>query len=236
MTTSLENMEVDPEYFDYYYDEDMLIKHSKIMKEVEERHQRIMTKEEKPKITKKECNSEILENNKKIFPSPFAAAVATAESLWGTQGNSISKLCVECPIGSIETTEDIPVRIICHPMWNSKMRSKEFGCLEFGVTWRDSSTTVEPIWNLIDIDDKSVNEKLYPLLRYYHESTLRYPNTKRQCWFCKRWCNKGKDICYAHSAEMKWMYSAITPDISGSDSEDFAFVDPLGIRMRSLTI
>ena len=169
---------------------------------------------------------------KKTFPSPFAEAAAKAETLWNTQQPPEQ---LEYPSEIIETVEEVPLRITCHPKWSSKMRSKEFGCLEFGVTWSDSSTTIEPIWNLIDIPSKSVTCKLLPILRFYQENTRIYPSTKRQCWFCKRYCNKGKDICYAHRADESWVYSAIAHDHL-SDSEDSEIVDPLGVAMSGLNV
>ena len=176
-------------------------------------------------------------------PSPFCASV-TDENMWERSSpvyplklpfkRSASPILIkEYPIDSIETIEDIPIKIICRPTWNSKMRSKEFGCLEFGVVWKNGGFTTEPIWNLIDIDDKSVNEKILPILRFYNETTKNYPTIKRQCWFCKRYCIKGKDICCSHYTELDWIYSAIMPDITELDS---VFVDPVGISMIGLKL
>jgi hypothetical protein len=227
MTSYIENMEVEPGYYNSSVSA-IFFKHSKLMEEVEERFERIENSESKKKVQHERHGK----TDEKLFECDKEIPLENIES-----GNKTN------PLDSIETTEDIPIRITCHPKWNSKMRSKELGCLEFGVTWREGDHTIEPIWNLIDISDKSVNEKLYPLLNFYHSNTLAYPNTKRQCWFCKRLCNKGKDICYVHSTEMNWMYSAITPDIpeldtdsNPTDAEDFTIVDPLGIKMIGLSI
>ena len=159
-----------------------------------------------------------------FFPSPFAEAATIAEILWNKSP--------ECPFDSNETVEDTPLRITCHPKWNSKMRSKEFGCLEFGVVWHGGDTTVEPIWNLIDIHDKSVTEVIIPVLRFYTENTKTYPKTKRQCWFCRRYCSRGEDMCSAHSKEADWIYSSIAPDALPGDE----LMDPLGIAFTGLWV
>ena len=87
--------------------------------------------------------------------------------------------------------------------------------------------------NLIDIEDQSVNRKLLPILESYHHKTIDNPRCTRQCWFCKRSCDYGQDICSSHLEHLEWIYTAIDPNDLREKHEltKTDFVDPVGIKI-----
>lgn len=111
---------------------------------------------------------------------------------------------------------DIPIKITTDKKY-TKMRKKEKNgntCLHFNVLWSDNSTTVEPLLNFLDNEDKTITDKLIPHLYHYKIIADSKPKNINKCWLCKNNCTRGvrvaKCLCTDCLPTYKWIYDVIS--------------------------
>lgn len=110
------------------------------------------------------------------------------------------------------TTECRVLAIQVGPKPVSRMRSKDSKCLEFAVTWSNREKTLEPIWNLVDLEAKEVTGKVVPFLAQYLNHVIFYPRTTRLCWFCPKECERGRALCDEHEPIGDWLFPLLPPE------------------------
>lgn len=76
---------------------------------------------------------------------------------------------------------------------------KYLGALAFDIIWQDHSETREPIQNLIDKDNDSINEFIINIILDYKETAIKYPRNNRCCIMCWEKATNGLFMCYEHN-------------------------------------
>ena len=118
-------------------------------------------------------------------------------------------------------TEECVVHFITDNM-GKQMRSN-LGCLQFNIFWKDSDapvwkgwgeSTIEPIWNVIDIENKEITEQLIPILKNYYIRTQKYPRTRRCCWFCREFTETGSCLCGYCENDFAWVTEMIKEKVN----------------------
>ena len=114
------------------------------------------------------------------------------------------------------STIDIPVKITTDKQY-TKMRATDSNgntSLHFNVLWSDNSTTVEPLINFIDNEEKSITDKLVPHLYHYKIIADSRPKNINKCWLCKNFCPRGvrvaKCLCTNCFPNYGWIFDIIS--------------------------
>ena len=72
------------------------------------------------------------------------------------------------------------------------------GSLAFDIIWEDNSETREPIQNLIDKENESVNEFVQDIIEDYKQTAIKYPRNNRCCIMCWHKVYNGAFMCSKH--------------------------------------
>jgi len=81
------------------------------------------------------------------------------------------------------------------------------GALSFYIIWEDNTETTEPIQNLIDKDNESVNEHILDIINDYKNTAREYPRNNRCCIMCFNKINNGMFMCYRHTKMYSFLNS-----------------------------
>ena len=72
------------------------------------------------------------------------------------------------------------------------------GSLAFDIIWEDNSETREPIQNLIDKENESINEFIQDIIEDYKQNAIKYPRNNRCCIMCWHKVHNGAFMCSNH--------------------------------------
>lgn len=73
------------------------------------------------------------------------------------------------------------------------------GSLAFDIIWHDNSETREPIQNLIDKENESINEFVQDIIEDYKQTAIKYPSNNRCCIMCWHKVYNGSFMCSKHA-------------------------------------
>jgi len=73
------------------------------------------------------------------------------------------------------------------------------GALAFDIIWEDNSETREPLQNLINKENESVNEFIIDIIEDYKQTAIKYPHNNRCCIMCWHKVYNGSFMCSKHT-------------------------------------
>ena len=73
------------------------------------------------------------------------------------------------------------------------------GSLAFDIIWEDNSETREPIQNLIDKENESINEFVIDIIEDYKQTAIKFPRNNRCCIMCWHKVYNGSFMCSKHT-------------------------------------
>ena len=73
------------------------------------------------------------------------------------------------------------------------------GSIAFDIVWEDNSETREPIQNLIDKENESINEFIVDIIEDYKQTAIKYPKNNRCCIMCWHKVYNGAFMCNKHT-------------------------------------
>lgn len=79
------------------------------------------------------------------------------------------------------------------------------GALAFDVIWENCEETREPIQNLIDKEEETINEFVLEILDDYITTARNYPYRNRCCIMCKKRVYNGAFMCKKHVEQYSFL-------------------------------
>lgn len=80
------------------------------------------------------------------------------------------------------------------------------GALAFDVIWEDNSVTREPLQNLINKENETVNEFIIDIIEDYKQTAINYPKNNRCCIMCWHKVYNGSFMCSKHTLMYTFLY------------------------------
>jgi hypothetical protein len=129
-------------------------------------------------------SSQELENDNNIV---FEPEISSQDSL-GSQLSSIDLHTQQYNVRRIKYNRNRPR--INYGMY--------IGSLAFDIIWEDNSETREPMQNLIDKENESINEFVIDIIEDYKQTAIKYPRNNRCCIMCWHKVYNGSFMCSKH--------------------------------------
>jgi len=125
------------------------------------------------------------------------------EELESSSQNSLSST-----VSSIDLNDNrFNVKRIRYNCNRPRITHEEYlGAIAFDVIWEDNTETREPIQNLIDIENKTINDSIIDILHDYIKTARDFPSNNRCCIMCYNKVHNGSFMCHIHNKIFSFLH------------------------------
>lgn len=109
----------------------------------------------------------------------------------------------------IDLQSPLPCEFYVKEIWSGKKwytSMRKDGVRAVCVKWGDgTSSTIEPVTNLIDFEKKEITEKMIPVLCNWKIGAKTFNSSKRKCAFCDIYSECGEFVCEECKISESWL-------------------------------